>query len=37
LVRVTVNNRKLIAQTRQGYYARDDLEEPQRSGDRRPR
>jgi hypothetical protein len=24
-VRVTVNNRKLIAQTRQGYYARDDL------------
>jgi hypothetical protein len=36
-VRVTVNNRKLIAQTRQGYYARDDREEPQRAEDRKPR
>ncbi|HEU0173952.1 MAG TPA: VWA domain-containing protein [Blastocatellia bacterium] len=36
-VRVTVNNRKLIAQTRQGYYAPDDGEAPQRKRDRRPR
>jgi Ca-activated chloride channel homolog len=36
-VRVTVNNRKLIAQTRQGYYAPDDKEDVRRSGDRRPR
>jgi Ca-activated chloride channel homolog len=40
-VRVTVNNRKLIAQTRQGYYAPDDRpndrEDVRRSGDRRPR
>jgi Ca-activated chloride channel homolog len=40
-VRVTVNNRKLIAQTRQGYYAPDDRPDNggdvQRSGDRRPR
>jgi Ca-activated chloride channel family protein len=36
-VRVTVNNRKLIAQTRQGYYAPDDKENVRRSGDRRSR
>jgi Ca-activated chloride channel homolog len=36
-VRVTVNNRKLIAQTRQGYYAPDDKEDIQRSGGRSPR
>jgi Ca-activated chloride channel homolog len=36
-VRVAVNNRKLIAQTRQGYYAPDDREDVRRSGDRRPR
>src|SRR5262245_1359749 len=36
-VRVTVNNRKLIAQTRQGYYAPDDSKDVRRSGDRRPR
>jgi Ca-activated chloride channel family protein len=36
-VRVTVNNRKLIAQTRQGYYARDGMEAPQGAGNRRPR
>jgi Ca-activated chloride channel homolog len=36
-VRVAVNNRKLIAQTRQGYYAPDDGDDLQRSGGRRPR
>jgi Ca-activated chloride channel family protein len=34
-VRVTVNNRKLIAQTRQGYYASDDREKPQGAGYKR--
>jgi len=34
-VRVTVNNRKLIAQTRQGYYAPDDRKEPQGAGYKR--
>jgi Ca-activated chloride channel family protein len=34
-VRVAVKNRKLIAQTRQGYYARGDSEDLQRSGDSR--
>jgi hypothetical protein len=34
-VRVTVNNRKLIAQTRQGCYAPDDRKEPQGAGYKR--
>jgi Ca-activated chloride channel family protein len=36
-VRVTVNNRRLIAQTRQGYYAPDDEGGPRGTGDKRPR
>jgi len=36
-VRVAVNNRKLIARTRQGYYAPSDREAPKGSRDRRPR
>ncbi|MBO0724622.1 MAG: VWA domain-containing protein [Blastocatellia bacterium] len=36
-VRVAVNNRKLIAQTRQGYYAPGAREEPKGAGDKRSR